>query len=783
MDARPDTLKHTFAFVQLVGEKYVIEAGPDSARFVTDWSGDMTSSPLCIVLPGNVDEVSSVARYCHQNGLSLVPQGGNTGLVGGTFTQDSAATIVLNLSRLNAVRSIDADNYTAQVEAGCIVQNIQDAAEKHDRLFPLSFGAVGSAQIGGAIATNAGGLNVLRYGMTRNLVLGVEVVLPDGRILDLMSELRKDNSGPDLKHLFIGTEGTLGIVTAVSLQLFPPAQNAETALLALADLQSVTALYGLARSHCADLMSAFELLPQDCIDLAVEHQPSLRSPMPEPYEYYALIKLAASGPIDLRGLLESFVERALEDELVVDGIVAESLSQAESLWAIREAMVEAQAARGRHIRTDISVRVSQIPAFITHAQQAVTKVAPDWTPIAYGHVGDGNVHFNILPPVDMPDDTIADIGAQLLAVVYDVLGQMGGSVSAEHGIGRVRRNAMRQQATPVRMDVAQALKDTLDPLGILNPGCIFPAKPAGKVLAPQSQGSPHMSELSANLLLDCRNDLGEGIQWNARTQRVYWTDIFGNALWSCAEDGSAPSRVPLEMGLCAMAFTENDRALAAFTDGLYWLNVENGQREHIQDYQPDQGARTRMNDGGLDRQGRFLVGGIDEEGMHPITPVWSVDRGDIRTVIEGVGCANSTCFSPDGTRMYFADTAGADIFAYDYDPATGTPSNKRVFATLRDGEGGPDGSTVDAVGGLWNTQFGGGAVQRFLPDGTRDLRVSLPVPNITCCAIGGAAMNRLFITTARLGMQPDTLAAKPHAGGLFAVDLPVNGLDAGTYKI
>lgn len=291
-----------------------------------------------------------------------------------------------------------------------------------------------------------------------------------------------------------------------------------------------------------------------------------------------------------------------------------------------------------------------------------------------------------------------------------------------------------------------------------------------------------MSDLSAKLLLDCRNLLGEGIIWNARAQRVYWTDIFGNALWSCREDGSAVIRLPLEAGLCAMAFTDEGPALAAFAEGLFWLNTDTGARELIQSYQPELGNRTRMNDGGLDRQGRFVVGGIDEEGMHGITPVWLVDAGKISTIIENVGCANSTCFSPDGRSMYFADTAGRDIFCYDYDVETGTPTNKRLFASLTEAEGGPDGSTVDAEGGLWNAQFGGAAVQRFLPDGTRDLKVSLPVPNITCCAIGGADMNKLFVTTARLGLDNDGIANAPSSGSLFVAELPVRGIETGTYQ-
>lgn len=298
--------------------------------------------------------------------------------------------------------------------------------------------------------------------------------------------------------------------------------------------------------------------------------------------------------------------------------------------------------------------------------------------------------------------------------------------------------------------------------------------------SPEASNSPP-SGTAAQVLVDSQCALGEGIQWNSRDGRVYWTDIFGNALLSCDEYGRGFKRLPLEAGLCAFAFTLHQRLLAAFVDGLYWLDCESGSRDLIQAYQPDL-PRTRMNDGGLDRQGRFLVGGIDEDGMTGITPVWRVDETGITEVIDGIGCANSICFSPDGGTMYFADTAGPEIFAYDYDTAAGTPSNRRVFARMAKAFGMPDGSCVDAAGGLWNARFGGGCVQRFAPDGREDQRVTLSVPNVTCCCIGGRDMNRLFITTARLAMTPAELETHPEAGGLFAIDLDVTGLEHGQFK-
>lgn len=280
----------------------------------------------------------------------------------------------------------------------------------------------------------------------------------------------------------------------------------------------------------------------------------------------------------------------------------------------------------------------------------------------------------------------------------------------------------------------------------------------------------------ADLLVDCRNILGEAVQWNMALQRVFWTDIFGNALWSCDENGDDIVCLDLPGSLCAFAFSQNGGMIAAFADGLYDLDPSTGHRRLLATYQPELGSRTRMNDGGLDRQGRFLVGGIDEEGMHPITDVWSVSESGVQPVLSGVGCANSIAFSPEGDTMYFADSRRRDIFAYQYDRATGTPGEKRRFATLGEGEGSPDGSCVDSEGALWNAQFGGGAVQRFLQTGERHIRVELGVPNVTCCCLGGRNLDLLFVTTASAGMDKAALKKWPWAGGLFVCQVETKGL-------
>ncbi|TDL87726.1 SMP-30/gluconolactonase/LRE family protein [Meridianimarinicoccus aquatilis] len=290
-----------------------------------------------------------------------------------------------------------------------------------------------------------------------------------------------------------------------------------------------------------------------------------------------------------------------------------------------------------------------------------------------------------------------------------------------------------------------------------------------------------VSFLDAQLLVDCKNLLGEGVQWHPRRRRLFWTDIKGQALWSCDEVGGNLKTKALDAPLCSFAFCDDGRMLGAFADGLAWLDPITGQRRLFEDYQTE-AVGVRMNDGGVDRQGRFVVGGIDEAERKPITPVWSVDRGRVRVVIDDVAIANSIAFSPDGRVMYFTDTVEGEIRAYDYNPATGTPSKRRSFVSLGEGEGKPDGSTVDVEGGLWNARFGGGAVARYLPDGTLDTIIRVPVPNVTSCALGGPTMRRLFITTAQIEMTPAMLDANPQAGGLYVVDVPVRGIQQVSYK-
>lgn len=288
-------------------------------------------------------------------------------------------------------------------------------------------------------------------------------------------------------------------------------------------------------------------------------------------------------------------------------------------------------------------------------------------------------------------------------------------------------------------------------------------------------------ELQATLLVDCKATLGEGVHWSPSRRRLYWSDIKGAALWSCNEDGGAVRQVRLEANLCDFAFADDGRFLAAFEDGLGWLDPVTGERSVFEPYMPDRPG-TRMNDGALDRQGRFVVGGIDEIGLERITPVWLVDRGSVKPVLEDVAIANSLAFSPDGTAMYFADTPSGVILRYVYDSLQGIPSDPQVFAEAGTGEGLPDGATVDGEGGLWSARFAAGAVQRYRPDGTRDLRVTVPVPNVTNVAIGGRALRRLFVTTARIEMSETDLAQMPEAGGVFSVDIPVAGLPEGTYR-
>jgi FAD/FMN-containing dehydrogenase len=464
------------ALAERLGERGLLREADEMARYVADWAGDRLGMPRAVARPASTEEVVETVRLCREHGVAMVPQGGHSGLVGGALPAAEGNELIVSLERMNRIRAIDPINFTMTVDAGCILENVKQAAAEHECEFPLALGAQGSCQIGGNIATNAGGLNVLRYGMMRQLVLGLEVVLPDGRLWNGLNALHKDNRGYALHQLFLGSEGTLGIVTGAVLKLSPRANQARTALLGVPSLEAVIALYGLARRDCSDLLSAFELIPRRCIELAMEATPALSDPLDQPYPWYVLMEISASGPLDLTALLEHLLEQGMARELVLDGALATSEAQSRQLWQFRESMLEGQRRRGEHLRTDISVPISAIPAFFDAASRSVMEASPDCEIIAYGHIGDGNLHFNILPPPAMPEADKREHLHALEARLFDVLDEFNGSISAEHGIGRVKQPAYLARLSPVERELAEGIKALFDPAGLMNPGRILPPR-------------------------------------------------------------------------------------------------------------------------------------------------------------------------------------------------------------------------------------------------------------------------------------------------------------------
>lgn len=449
----------------------MVLVGEDVLRYCRDWHGDVTTGAVAVLRPRSTEEVAAAVRACASLGLSIVPQGGNTGLVLGATPDQPDSQVVICLERMARIRRIDVDDFSAVVEAGCILSELKDAVAREGMFFPLALGAQGSCRIGGNVSTNAGGINVLRYGMTRELVLGLEVVLPDGTIFDGLSTLRKDNRGIDLKQLFIGAEGTLGIITAVSVKLMPAPDQVATALVGLNTLDDVIALYRRARRDCCDLLSAFEFMPPLAFVLAHEAIPDLAMPMAGNYPAYALMEISGSGLVDIADLMERFLGGVMEEGLVADGVIATSESQARNLWLFREGMNEGQAKRGPHLRTDVSVPLSRLADFVRDAEAAVAAALPDCVSVSYGHVGDGNVHLNVLPPAGLsPEESAAQIYKAKVAI-NTVLDAYHGSISAEHGIGRLKKTDFEARLPDVRRKLLTALKGAIDPTFVMNPGC------------------------------------------------------------------------------------------------------------------------------------------------------------------------------------------------------------------------------------------------------------------------------------------------------------------------
>ncbi len=455
----------------LVGPNGLITGAADSTPYLREWRDKYKGETPLIVRPDTSEEVSHILRLCTEYQIPVTPQGGNTGLVGGQIP--FGTSILLSLTRLNRIRALDEANDTITVEAGVILADIQAAAEQADRFFPLSLAAEGSCRIGGNLSTNAGGVNVLRYGNARDQVLGLEVVLADGRVWDGLRGLRKDNTGYDLKHLFIGAEGTLGVITAATLKLRPRPRQSVTAFIGLGSVAQAVALLGRARSITGDLVSSFELIPAIGLDFVLRHGPNTRAPLEGKHPWMVLAKWTAGEGHGLEDLVLGFLSEATGDGLLSDAVVARSTEQAADFWRLRELLSECQKPEGGSIKHDVSVPISAIPAFIKEANAAVAAACPGIRPVPFGHVGDGNIHYNLSQPLDMDKAAFLDRWEALSATVHDITAAHGGSISAEHGIGVMKQSMLARYKSTIELDMMRSLKNALDPLGLMNPGKIL----------------------------------------------------------------------------------------------------------------------------------------------------------------------------------------------------------------------------------------------------------------------------------------------------------------------
>ena len=443
-------------------------------RYLEEPRGLYRGQAAILALPRTVDEVAKLIRHANAARVGVIPYGGGTGLVGGQVAETGPKRLILSLERMNKVRAVYPDENVLVAEAGVILSDVQDAAEAQDRLFPLSLAAQGSARIGGNLATNAGGTGVLRYGNARDLCLGLEAILPDGQIWHGLTRLRKNNTGYDLRNLLIGAEGTLGVITAAALKLYPRPAKTGTALLVVDSPEAALKLLSLAREQLGEMISAFEIIHRTGLEFLAETLPDVRQPFATPPEWTVLIELGLSGGLDPTTSLEKLFETAFSADLVVDGLIAQSQQQSDNFWAIREMIPHANRKIGSISSHDISVPLGAIPDFIIKAEQAIAGLG-DFRINCFGHVGDGNLHYNVFP---IPGKTRDDHAAQqeiIKTTIHDIAHEMGGSVSAEHGIGRIKVKDLERYGDPAKLSAIRAIKAALDPNGIMNPGVILPA--------------------------------------------------------------------------------------------------------------------------------------------------------------------------------------------------------------------------------------------------------------------------------------------------------------------
>jgi FAD/FMN-containing dehydrogenase len=458
----------------VVGDACVLDAAADMAPFLTDWRGRFTGKAAAVLRPGTVEQVAALVRACAEHRVALVPQGGNTGLVLGSVPDASGTAVVLSLARLNTIRQVDTVNRTMTVDAGCILQQVQEAAAAQGCLFPLSLAAEGSCTIGGNLSTNAGGTAVLRYGNTRELCLGLEVVTPQGEIWSGLRGLRKDNTGYDLRDLFIGAEGTLGIITGAVLKLYPQPKASITALAAVPSPAAAQQLLVLMQDHCGSSLTGFELMSQFCLELVAREFPQLPKPFAAPHPQYVLLELSSSESEEHAvGLLERSIGAALERDVINDAVVATSVAQSAGLWQLREHIPLAQAKAGKNIKHDISLPVSRIADFIAATGPQLEAAFPGCQLVCFGHLGDGNLHYNVAPPEGISNEAFLVNQDKVNRVVHDSVVSFGGSISAEHGIGALKRDELAHYKTAVELNMMRAIKAALDPLGIMNPGKVI----------------------------------------------------------------------------------------------------------------------------------------------------------------------------------------------------------------------------------------------------------------------------------------------------------------------
>lgn len=457
-------------FRAIVGAKYAVTDQTDIEPYVTEERDLFHGRSPLVLRPASTSEVAAICKLASEHGIALVPQGGNTGLVGGQTPHNGE--VVVSLRRMDKIREVDTASNTMTCEAGVVLQVAQQRAADADRLFPLSLGAEGSCTIGGNLSTNAGGTAALAYGVAREMALGLEVVLADGRVLNLLSKLKKDNTGYDLRNLFIGAEGTLGIITAATLKLFPKPRAIETAFVGLASPAQALKLLSIAQVEAAGTLTSFELLSEVAVDFSIRHGIDIRDPLEAKHRWYVLMELSSPRD-DARDTLETILGKGLEDGIIDDAVIAANLSQRQAFWKLRDEMSAAQKPEGGSIKHDISVPVAAVPDFIAEADAAVVKLIPGARPVPFGHLGDGNLHYNVSQPVG---GNAADFLArwhEVNAVVFEIVLRMGGSISAEHGIGVLKRDELPEVKDKVAIALMRQIKAMLDPLGIMNPGKVL----------------------------------------------------------------------------------------------------------------------------------------------------------------------------------------------------------------------------------------------------------------------------------------------------------------------